>query len=79
MNHVNPFKLLGCLLSESGGEFMIRFCGGFIRGQTGDMYKKPETEIEGFEKVEKVKKVEVPENGKWKISFSHVVCEWRSM
>ena len=46
---------------------MISFCGGFISGQTGDMYKKPETEIEGFEKVEKVKKVEVAENGKWKI------------
>ena len=35
---------------------MVRFHGGLISGQTGDMYKKPETEIEGFEKVEKVKK-----------------------
>ena len=61
---------------------MVRFRGGFISRQTGDMYKKPEKEIEGFEKVEKVEKVdfmEVPENGKWKISFSHVVREWRSI
>ena len=47
---------------------MIRFSGGFISGQTGDMCRKPETEIEKVEKVEKVKKVGVPENGKWKIS-----------
>ena len=58
---------------------MVQFHGGFISGQTGDMYKKPETEIDRFEKVEKVKKMEVPENGKWKIWFSHVVREWRSI
>ena len=44
LNHVNRFKLLGCMLSKSGGEFMIRFRCGFISGQTGDMCRKPETE-----------------------------------
>ena len=58
---------------------MVRFRGGFISRQTGDMYKKPQTEIEGFKKVKKVDFLEVPENGKWKISFSHVVREWRSI
>ena len=35
---------------------MIRFHGGFISGQTGDMGKKPETEdgdVQKFQKVEK--------------------------
>ena len=37
-------KLLGCLLSESGGEIVIQFRGGFISGQTGDKKTKPATE-----------------------------------
>ena len=49
-------KLLGCLLSKLGGEFMIQFCGGLISGQTGDMLKKPETENGGCP--------EIPENRK---------------
>ena len=49
-------KLLGCLLSKSGGEIMIRFRGGFISGQTGDKKKKPETENGGCP--------EIPENRK---------------
>ena len=46
---------------------MIRFRGGFISGQTGDGYKKPETESRENKKVKKVEKVVVPEGGKWKI------------
>ena len=76
LNCVNPFKLLGCLLSELGGAFSIQFRGGFISRQTGDMCKKPETE--GRESRESRK------NGgtrKWKIKklVAHVVCECRSM
>ena len=48
--------LHGCLLSELGGEIMVRFCGGFISGQTGDKKKKPETENGGCP--------EIPENRK---------------
>ena len=58
---------------------MVQFRGGFISRQTGNMYKKPETEIEGFEKVGLVGKVEAPENGKSKILFYHAVHEWRSI
>ena len=58
-------KLRGCLLSESGGEIVFRFRGGFISGQTGDKKKKPETEMGGCP--------EIPENQKnggnriWKV------------
>ena len=58
-------KLHGCLLSESGGEIVIRFRCGFISGQTGDKKKKPETEMGGCP--------EIPENRKhsgnriWKV------------
>ena len=37
-------KLHGCLLSESVGEIVVRFRGGFISRQTGDKKKKPKTE-----------------------------------
>ena len=47
-------KLHGCLLSESCGEIMIRFLGGFMSGQKGDEKKKPETENGGCP--------EIPEN-----------------
>ena len=59
------FKLLGCLLSESGGEFMFRFCSGFISGQTGDMCRKPETESRESQESQESRK-----NGdtrKWKV------------
>ena len=32
---------------------MIRFCGGFISGQTGDGYKKPETESQESQESQK--------------------------
>ena len=40
---------------------MIRFCGGFISGQTGDMGKKPETEDGDVQKFQKVEKMDVSE------------------
>ena len=51
-------KLRGCLMSELGGEIMVRFRGGFISGQTGDKKKKkmPETENGGCP--------DIPENRK---------------
>ena len=48
---------------------MIQFCGGFVSGQTRDRWEKPETESREIEKVKKVEKVVVPENGKWKLSL----------
>ena len=56
-------KLRGCLLSESVGEIVIRFHGGFISGQTGD--KKKKTENSKW-KVQKFEKVVGTESGKSK-------------
>ena len=43
---------------------MIRFRGGFISGQTGEMGKKPETEDGDVQKFQKVEKMDVSENRK---------------
>ena len=50
---------------------MIKFLGGFISGQTGDMCKKPETAIEKVQKVEKVKKwgFQKMESGKYRFAM----------
>ena len=69
-------KLRGCLLSESVGEIVVRFCGGFISGQTGDKKKKPKTENG---KSRNLKKWWKPKVESRKISLSHVVREGRSM
>ena len=58
-------KLRGCLLSESGGEIVIRFRGGFISGQTGDKKKKPETENGGCPEIPENRKS--GGNRKWKV------------
>ena len=47
-----------------GWRVMIRFHGGFISGQTGDMGKKPETEDGDVQKFQKVEKMDVSENRK---------------
>ena len=58
-------KLHGCLLSESGGEIVIRFCGGFISRQTGDKKKKPETKNGGCPEFPETRKS--GGNRKWKV------------
>ena len=65
LNHVIPYKLCGCLLSELGGEIVVRFRGGFISGQTGDKKKKPETESGGCPEIPEIRTSDG--NRKWKI------------
>ena len=73
-------NLHGCLLSESGGEIMFRFRGGFISGQTGDKKKKPETEMGGLSSNSRKSKKRWKQNMQSRnISLSHVVREGRSM
>ena len=59
-------RLHVCLLSESGGEIVIPFRGGFISGQTGDKKKKPETEMGVVQKFQKIEKMVETEDGKSK-------------
>ena len=62
-------KLRGCLLSESGGEIVIQFRGGFISRQTGDKEKKPEMEI-GY-CPESPENRKIGGNRKWKVEKYH--------
>ena len=66
-------KLCGCLLSESGGEIVIRFRGSFISGQTGDK-KKPETENGGCSEIPEIRKS--GGNRKWKVEKYYRFPMW---